>query len=407
MVEWWSWQRKFAFRFGVIAAALLMTEHVFVFIPSATVLLAVLRGWHWLSSQFGSMVGFDVPPLEFTGSGDQLWLYLRAVLCLIFAMIGATVWTLTSLAPAHPRLATVSVLVLRYYLAVILIGYGMAKVVPVQFPPLFLARYDQAIGEMSPMGLLWTFMSHSQVYTWFAGIAEVIGSVLLLSRRTYVIGATILLAVMSNVVLLNYCYDVPVKLFSTQLLVFLFVLVAPHARRLVAALLGYPTREVSPRVRGSITTERVRLAFKLVAIGMVALHAATFLIFREQIRDMRRPSELQGIWRAERVVIDGVERPPLLTDDARWRKLIFHEYGGLVVRFTTDRRQWFQAKVDPKSRTISLGQGVLRHVWRYQRVGDDRLVIDTPNIHAELVREPPPLLPTRGFHWVQEAPYHR
>ncbi len=407
MADVWSVSKRIGFRFGVIAAALLMTEHAFIFLPSSTLFLAVLRGWHWLSTQFGALLGLEVPPLEFTGSGDQLWMYLRVALCIGIAAIAALVWTLRARALAYPRIAGVAVVVLRYYLAAVMIGYGMAKLVPMQFPPLFAPRYDQAIGDMSPMGLLWSFMGHSQSYTWFAGFAEVVGSLLLLSRRLYVIGALVLTAVMTNVVLLNYCYDVPVKLFSTQLLVLLVAIVAPHARRLVAAMIGHPTREVPPRVRGTHRVERAWFVLRIYALAMIALHVVGHLVMGDMIRGFRRPTELQGTWRAERVVIDGVERPPLLTDDARWRKLIIHEYGGIVIRFATDRRQWLRAEVDPKARTITLNEGILRRVWRYERPDAEHLIVDTDRMHAELVLEPPPLLPTRGFHWVQEAPYYR
>ncbi|HEY5950245.1 MAG TPA: hypothetical protein VIV40_32345 [Kofleriaceae bacterium] len=404
-VAWSAWQR-FAFRFGVIAAALMVSMHLFIFVPIPALTIALMRGWHWLSVQFGALLGLDVPPLEFTGSGDQLWHYLQLALCGLFAVIGALAWTLRARAVAYPRLAAICVVVLRYYLAGILIGYGMAKVLPMQFPPLYLARYDQAIGDMSPMGLLWSFMGHSQTYTWFAGAAEVVGSVLLLWRRTSVIGALILIAVMTNVVLLNFCYDVPVKLFSLQLLAMLFAVVLPDARRLLGAVLGYPAREAPPRTRGTPTAERVRLAIKLVMIVMIGLRAWGHYTFVDAIERMRTKSALHGIWRAERVVIDGVEHPPLLTDDARWHKLIFHEYG-LVLRFTTDRRQYLRAEIDPKAHTITVLHGVLRVVWQYQRVDAEHLVVDTPHVHAELVIEPPPLLETRGFHWVQEAPFNR
>jgi hypothetical protein len=296
--------------------------------------------------------------------------------------------------------------VLRYFLAATLIGYGMAKVVPMQFAPLPLSRYDTTLGEMSPMGLMWTFMAFSQPYVFFAGIAEVIGSVLLLSRRTYVAGALLLIVVMANVVVMNLCYDVPVKLFSMLLLAMLCALVAPHAKRLAGALLGYSTRELPPRVRGSVMTERVRLALKLTMVALIALRAYEHIVISRWISEQKTITPLHGTWRAERVVIDGIERPPLFTDDARWRKLIFHEYG-LVVRFATDRRRHFQTEVDAAAQTISVAQGPFRQLWHYRLVDGEHLTIDTPTIHAELVLEPEPPLTTRGFHWVQEDPYYR
>jgi len=403
----WSLPRLIAFRFGVIAALLLMSPYVFWIVPGAGPLnVALLRGWHWLASWFGALLGLDVPPLRPTGSGDALWNYLHALLSLILAALGTLAWTFASRRRAHPRLAAAMTVVLRYFLAGILIGYGMAKVMPMQFGPLPLARYDATLGDMSPMGLMWTFMAFSQPYVFFAGIAEVVGSVLLLWRRTYLAGALLLIAVMTNVAVMNFCYDVPVKLFSMMLLAMLCVLVASHARRLAGALLGYATREVPPRVRTTATAERIRIVLKLSMIAFIALHAYRAVVVSRWIAEQRVITPLHGSWRAERVVIDGVERAPLLTDDVRWRKLIFHEYG-LVVRFATDRRLYLRAEVDAKAQTITHVEGVLRRVWSYRLVDAEHLVIDTQNIHAELVLEPPPPLTTRGFHWVQEDPYNR
>ena len=113
-------------------------------------------------------------------------------------------------------------------------------------------------------------------------------------------------------------------------------------------------------------------------------------------------SELHGVWVVERFVLDGVEHPPLLTDDVRWRKLIVSEYG-LQIRFTTDRRAFYRmAKVDESARTVRLGARLLA----YQLDGD-RLVSSDDTLRVVLVREPEPLLKTRGFHWIQEFPFNR
>jgi uncharacterized membrane protein YphA (DoxX/SURF4 family) len=405
MDAWPRW-KLIAFRFGLVAIVLAMSLHAWVFVPSETVMGVVFDVWHTIATWLGALLGLEVPPLEPSGSGDQLVCYLQFLASLILAVIVTALWTWRSRARAYPRLADASLTALRVLLCTIMIRYGMAKLVPMQFPPLWLGRYDVPLGEMSPMGLLWTFMGHSPVYSTFAGAAEVVGAVLLLWRRTHVIGALILIAVMTNVVLLNLCYDVPVKLFSLQLLALLIVLVAPQARRLLGALLGYPAREMPPRIRGTFAAERVRRAIKIVVLVLIALHAYRCWAIGSGLSELRAPSVLQGTWRAERVVIDGVERAPLFTDDARWRRVIFHEYG-LTIRYATDRREHARVHIDATEHTIAIDKGVLRQVWRYQRPDDDHLIIDTPRVHAELVREPAPLLKTRGFHWVQEAPYNR
>ena len=65
------------------------------------------------------------------------------------------------------------------------------------------------------MGALWWFMGASIPYIIFAGAAEVLGGLLLVLRRTAALGALVAFAVMVNVMMLNYCYDAPVKLYST------------------------------------------------------------------------------------------------------------------------------------------------------------------------------------------------
>jgi uncharacterized membrane protein YphA (DoxX/SURF4 family) len=116
---------------------------------------------------------------------------------------------------------------LRLGLAVTMVVYGFSKVWVRQFPPLDEWTAFQSYGDSSPMGLLWRFMGHSPTYERFTGFAEVLAGVLLATRRTATPGALVMVAVMANVVMLNFCFDVPVKLASTHLLVFALVSARP------------------------------------------------------------------------------------------------------------------------------------------------------------------------------------
>ena len=98
-----------------------------------------------------------------------------------------------------------------------LFGYGFVKIVPLQFQRTLLFKMMEPYGDFSPMGVLWSFMGASLPYVIYSGCAEVLGGILLLFRRTTTLGALVSFAVMLNVAVLNYCYDVPVKLYSTNL----------------------------------------------------------------------------------------------------------------------------------------------------------------------------------------------
>ncbi len=400
--------RAVAVRFGVLLGALLVLPFPAGMVPgTAPLALGVHKIWAWAVARFAEYVLRIEPPIfQMTGSGDTTWHWVQAALIVTLAAAGALAWAAVDRAP-RPRLTAALHTYLRYYLAAMMLVYGFAKVYEFQFRTPWVGRYDQTLGEMSPMGLLWTFMGHSRAYTIFAGAAEVTGGVLLLWRRTHVIGAFVVIAVMTNVVLLNFCYDVPVKLFSTELLVMAIAIAWPQLRRLVGAALGYRVEEVPPRPRGTATGERIRLAGKLAMLGVLAL-IPVFYHSADAAMD-RTTTPLDGVWTVERMRIDGVDKPALFTDDARWRKLIICSSGTLVRR-ATDRRQ-FLGRAEVSDRMLTIVRGFYRQSLPYYRVDATHVIVDGTldgaALHLELALDDPPLLRTRGFHWVSEAPFHR
>ena len=104
--------------------------------------------------------------------------------------------------------------------------YGAMKVWCDQFPPISDCQLEAKYGDSSPMGLLWRFMQFSQPYTSATGIVEFTCGLLLICRRTTLLGALCSGAAAFQVFLLNMCFDVPVKLMSGHL-----VLMALHADR--------------------------------------------------------------------------------------------------------------------------------------------------------------------------------
>src|SRR5262249_26609145 len=130
---------------------------------------------------------------------------------------------------------------LRYSIALGLAGYALAKILPVQFPPIPTFALEQRIGDLTPMSLLWTFMEYSRPYAFFGGLMELAAVLLLCVRRTATLGAFICVAVMTNVALMNYAYGVPVKLYATMTVLSAAVLLIYDAPRLVAVFLSNET----------------------------------------------------------------------------------------------------------------------------------------------------------------------
>ena len=368
-------------------------------------------------------VGRDVLKLDyevavaFNGSGDRTYDYIFVLCLLVLAVVAAALWSLLDRRrTAYPRLYQWLRVYVRLYLGTVMIGYGAYKVINSQFPPPPLDRLVQPFGDASPMGLLWTFMGASEPYAMFTGAAEMLCGILLFSRRTTTLGAVACAAVMSNVAMLNFSYDVPVKLYSTHLLAMAVFLAAPETRRLANVFLlnravePAETRPLFGRAwlnRGALI---LRTLFLVTVVGLSLYQSYD----ARKARLQRSP--LYGVWEVEEFSLDGEPRPPLLTDQARWRRVIFDYPGVLAVQMMGDARQRYRLELDAEKKTLSLAKREdpnWKTILSYERPEPERLTlggeVDGRRIQATLRRadEGKFQLTSRGFHWINEYPFNR
>jgi hypothetical protein len=202
--------------------------------PESAIDWPVTRLQGWFVTKLFHLTG-EAATWHRTGSGDTALSWIGALSVLVFAIAGAALWTVIAewgiarrgWRREYRTLYAWLRLAMRFTLASILLGYGFEKVFDLQFSPPGPMQLGRTFGASSPMGLLWTFIGFSVPYTIFAGVAEVVPGMLLLFRRTMTVGALSAAAVLLNVVLLNFCYDVPVKLYSSLYLLMALFLLLP------------------------------------------------------------------------------------------------------------------------------------------------------------------------------------
>lgn len=361
------------------------------------------KGWDLLVQPAGRALFGAGPASRFTGSGDTRWHWTQFVLLLSISLVAALVWSAWDRRTNYARLARFLHTYVRFALGYVMLVYGTSKVIPLQFPAPSLDRLVQPFGQASPMGLLWTFMGASAPYVIFTGIGEMLGGLLLTMRRTALIGALVTAGVMLQVAVLNFCYDVPVKIFSTLLFFEALVLIAYDARRLLFALI--------PQVP--------RVAWWKIALRTAAVLAVCVLFFKQGLdygEQLAKRSPLRGIWRVDTLRINGTERPPLITDTTRWRRMVFDHPQGMSVQLMSDQRERYGITLEEAKQTFTLRRRedpAFRASFAYQRPDAGTLIVDgtmaNDRIHAVAHREPEAelLLQTRGFHWINEVPFNR
>ncbi len=413
----WGPAKRLLFRFTFAYFAL----YVFPFPVNGIPL--VFQGYADLWDAPVRWVGARVFGVDITvrpnGSGDTTWNYVQVFCFLVLASAATLAWTLLDRKRgSYPRLFQGLRVWVRYYLASVMFLYGVVKVIPTQFPPPTLDRLVQPFGDASPMGLLWTFMGASTGYNFFTGCGELLGGLLLTTRRTTLLGALVCVGVLSNIVALNFCYDVPVKLFSCHLLLMAFFLIAPDLRRLADLfLLGRVAGpfEFRPFLPGWKWTGRAAAVLRtLLVAGWLGVSVHESYDFWRQRTDPAARSVLYGIWEVENFKVDG--RPLDRGDPGRWKRVIFDFPSMLALQHANDSRERYRLALDADARTLTLTRfddKEWKSVLTYAGPDDSALSLKGTfggkEVQANLRRadEKTFRLVSRGFHWVNEYPFNR
>lgn len=420
----WSPGSLIAFRFFFVYFIVYVAPFPLGFIPYAGFLL---QPFHDLSFNITSALGKTflgpeyTPLTRITGSGDAAHNYVQFFLFVGFSLVATLAWSvLDRKRDNYEKLLYWLMILLRYYLAITVLGYGFSKVFKSQFPFPSPTRLSQSYGESSPMGLLWTFMGYSTAYNIFTGLGEVVGGFLLFFRRTRLLGALLLTFVMSHIVMLNFAYDVPVKLFSLHLLAITIFLMIPDIRRLINLFLLNKTAGPEP-VKPVYYDSRTRWAYmigKTLLVLYIVIPQAMFAMKNqkdwEAYANTTKSDQLpQGEYVVETFIMNSDTVPARPDDTRRWKRMMisaktmnvqsmdgvsigWHFLGNTRARklmmFSPDLSTEgnFAFKEDSTMLTMEgvLNRDSLRIISR-RKSGTSFLLVD------------------RGFHWVNEYPFNQ
>lgn len=416
----WSLSQRVGFRFVFSYLVLYVASTIGGFLRPLSRPLD--RMWRAVVPWVGAHVLHLAKPITVfpAGSGDTTFNYVQ-LLCFVALAVAATaVWSVADRRrPNYVRLHHYLRIGVRYTLAFWMMAYGGAKLIKTQFPFPYLDRLLEPYGQSSPMGLLWTMMGYSMPYNVFAGLAEAVSGVLLLWRRTTTLGALFVMAVMSNVVMLNFAYDVPVKLFSTHLFLMGLFLAAPGCGRVCDALVlgrAVPAEPAVPHTSRRWLRVTQLVLKPLLVIAIVGMPLWSSWRASRQYGDRRVKPPLYGIWEVTDFARNHQLVAPLLTDSTRWRYLVVDFPGRMSVHVMNDAIHRYNAKVDTVARHVLFTvphDSTNMMTFEYATPDTSRLeltgVAGTDSLHVTLRRIGPHgyLLVDRGFHWINEYPYNR
>lgn len=238
--------------------------------------------------------------------------------------------------------------IIRYFIAFEISCYGFAKILRTQFTTPY-SMADMPVGSLTGFELTWSYFGYSYTFAVILGMLQIGGAILLLFRRTSLLGVFVLLPVMVNIVLINVFYHIAIGAFMISLaitfgLIYLLMLRWPDLKKLFFAL--------SPEI------PTINLPFLKPIIKILIILAAFGLIHSYVVS---RPLYFNGKWSVNKVIRNGqtVESQEWLYDDMVWSNIYFNWPGKVILSpnpyiYEVSRAHNANYTYDSKNHTLTL-----------------------------------------------------
>ncbi|WP_446742438.1 hypothetical protein [Silvibacterium acidisoli] len=378
----------------------------------------------WLISHVFHVAGIAATQHS-TDSRDTAFDWVSMLTVLVLSAVVAIVWSVLdrkkrSLSTQATWLRHIT----RLMLIFVMVRYGIFKIFPMQMSRPSLGVLNEPVGQSSPMSLLWTLIGLSPAYQILSGVFEALCAVLLCFEKTALPGTLLGIVVMSNVVLFNFCFDVPVKL-GALLILFGFIVLLWQDVPTLYSFFSRRGIRLHTRWRPVFKTARLkRLAYGVelfyVMCVIYVLVPPAYTSERREAAHLRSPSSLAGQWHVESATKrEGSETvdAPVLTAELLPLTDLYLEPDGRAMARSSDGRLWRStADIDEAGSSLSLYsyyfdgerfQATYHYSYKDSQhlllvpVGKDSASESTLILERVALPESYPLLHPH-FHWVEE-----
>ncbi|MEH3112004.1 hypothetical protein [Pedobacter terrae] len=261
-------------------------------------------------------------------------------IALVFALIGALIWTAFDRKSRSYHILYYWIrVVVRYRAGIGIIGFGFTKLFPTQMPYPSLGLLNSNFGDFTAQKIYWLSVGVVPWYQVFGGVVEIVAGVMLFFRKTSTFGAILLVAALGDITFVNYAYDGGVHVYA-----FYFVLLGLF----IAA-------DDFPKLYNLLIRERYTIPFRVypdfskpwLKYTRMTLKVLTFVIFfgvltyTEVINFKYDPykqpatagiKKLRGNYRVTEFKINGELIPFNPLDSTRWQEATFENWTTLTFK---------------------------------------------------------------------------
>jgi len=240
---------------------------------------------------------------------------------------------------------------LRFFVSSFIILYGFAKLNGSQFT-ILASELDKPMGQVSGFWLTWYYFGYSPVYGNFLGLVQILGGVLLMFRKTTLLGSCILFPVVTNIILIDIFYRIDLgALLIAFLMDFALIGILTFHRHELLEVFWSKQNNVFPGQSSAKSRVLGKYAIR-------ALMIATPAIFTYWVANYnnRLPTPIDGAWAVVSISPQNAATSDALVD-------IFFERNRAslcVFKHKDGSYEWHHFEVDEPRRTITIWQEWLR-----------------------------------------------
>lgn len=351
----------------------------------------------------GSLYGFRPSAHWMHVQSDSTGLYLYMLNIALLSVVGSLVYTIgfkkKEFSAGVIALFTVFI---RYLLAFKLLQYGLNKVFKYQFfqpePNILYTPFGMLPKEL----LYWSVNGISYGFSVFTGALECLAGMLLLWRRTFLLGAITAAVILLQVVAVNFCYDISVKILSLYLLLLAGILLFPYLKSILRFLAGaavQPLAGIRNNAGGTRRYRKLKYAILLLLFGWIIYPYAISGNYND---DLAPRPPYHGAYSPERIIMNG---DTFGKDELVWKRIFVHRQQYFIVQDDQDILQDYPFSYGVQGGLYMEDSSGARSELFFETRDSLRYTItgiwQGDSLQMDVIRDDHKQLPAlqQGFHW--------
>lgn len=233
----------------------------------------------------------------------------------------------------------------RFLASFLILIYGFAKLNGSQFT-ILASELDKPMREVSGFWLTWYYFGYSPIYGNFIALVQIIGGILLMFRKTTLLGSCILLPVITNIILVDIFYEIDHGAILVALIIeaALIIILALHKEELVEV---FWRKQNSAVGFGSSAKLKLYGAYSLRVLMILIPASFTYWVANY---NNRFPTPIDGAWTV-------VATSPHDESSSNELTAIFFERNRAylcVFKRKDGTYEWHHFEIDSNKRTIGM-----------------------------------------------------